>query len=388
MTVNVLATITGAGTGPFTTWSVSGITLSPDQTQRGCRYGDQIDMLRPYQTNRIPGPIYAFVENGAPGGAAWGTITAAQMKPAIWGSIIHGCRGIVYFIGDNFKLASFQTIQGTDTISIFDQAKAQHYLIQALTPVIYSPFAEATTPGGIGYVKVVGDNLGGSTVGFRVPWRPSDHSVSPNELGPYPYAGNAHAAGCPTFNFNNSFASAFEVMAKFYQGTTQTINGITLTKNRFWIFSEYRGSQDDGSLGANANTLLATFTIANTGASTVTRIYSDAINGAASSNAGTTTRVKCADTSQIINGAGDTVIISGTSGITGLNGTFTPTVIDGTHFDVPVAFSGALIFPFNASGAASGAGNIVAFHTIPVTGGTTFTDTFTRGSDIRIYGVN
>jgi hypothetical protein len=290
--------------------------------------------------------------------------------------------------------------------------KSTNYLIQALTPVLLSPFAE----GSPGYVSVTGDNSGGSTAGFRAPFRITSNAsdnrygntfnATLNEVACYPRSVNTGVTGSfpylvsnPSYNFNVSLVSAFEVMAKYYQGNPQTINGVTLTKNKFWIFAAYRGSQDDGSLGANANTLNATFTVANTGATSVDRIYADAVLGAAAATGfPTRTTIKCGDTSQMV--AGQTqVIIAGTTGVPGLNGTFTVQTSNFTAgsagvpatFDIPLTFSGTFTFQIapDAGGPATcGAGTIIAIQNILLTGNTTFTDAFTRGSDIRIYRVN
>jgi len=43
-------------------------------------------------------PVWAFVELGHPfADDSWPTITGAQVQAAVWSSLIHGARGIVYF---------------------------------------------------------------------------------------------------------------------------------------------------------------------------------------------------------------------------------------------------------------------------------------------------
>jgi hypothetical protein len=364
ITVNV-TTATGP-VGPFNNWSVFPV-LSPDQSRRGCRYGDQVDMIRPYQTKRFPAPIFAYVENGFPQGPLNSTlasgITPPEMNAAMWCAIIHGARGIVIFnvsipgsfhpTADNLSDAFFRTIQSPNTISIYDQTKATNKLIKTLTPVIHSQFA-------LGYVTVAGDNMGGGTPGFAAPYSAPFIPANFNDTGPYPHIGSA----CPNLNFNRSLASAFEVMAKYYTGTT---SNTFLTPNKYYIFADYRGSASDTNI-------VATFTIANTGSTSVTRIYSDGVIGAVAS--GRNTSITVGNSSQA--SPGDTIIIEGAP--EWLNGTYTISAVpDATHIIVPVS-GGALRTSF---------GTCYVLHNIPVAGGgRTFTDTFVSGRDIRIYRVN
>jgi hypothetical protein len=409
ITVNFTAHI-GPGTAAsnFTLY----IFASMDQLVRGSHYGDQIDMFRPYCIN--PTPLIGVVETGSPGTTAR-TITPPQLNVAVWSSIIHGARGILYFSvsfntpGGNTSVnlgnVYYQSIQTGNTISIFDRVKATDYLIQALTPVLLSKFAEGSTTHlsnvSPGYVKVTGDNVGGATVGFQAPFRVASPAVV-NQRGAYPYTGGPGVTGTfpfslnnPAYNFNASLASAFEVMAKRYEGSTQTVNGVLMRQFGFWIFCGYRGSANDGASAPNANTLTANFTIAAAAAS-VTRFYSDAVLGAAAAAgfAGTRTTITCGSTLQMA--INDTVIIAGTSGVPGLNGTFTIQSSNFTSgatntFDILLAFSGTFTFLIGSDvgGAATcGAGTIIAMHDILTVAGTTFTDTFPTGNSIGIYRVN
>ena len=139
-----------------------------------------------------------------------------------------------------------------------------------------------------------------------------------------------------------------------------------------------------------------TFTVANSGATTVSRLYSDGVIGAAASGAGGlgagNTRIKCGDTSFMSNG--DTVHIFGTKGTVtvaggSLNATFTNIAkVDATHFDIPGAFAGAL--SSSTTGVpTTGFGVVIAEHLINIGGsGTTIADTFPTGNSIGIYRVN
>lgn len=70
-------------------------------TRRGAFYGDVVQKVRKIDglDNPAPArrqPVWAFVELGSPFSDG-GTITADQMRSAVWHSIIAGARGLVYF---------------------------------------------------------------------------------------------------------------------------------------------------------------------------------------------------------------------------------------------------------------------------------------------------
>ena len=117
--------------------------------------------MRAVQVNYFPAPIAQFVETGGPftehtTGATY--ITPPELNWAVWSSLIHGARQIIYFnhsFGgpgfsfDNLAQPYYQTIQLGQTISIYDQVKATDALVEQMAPVLNSPFA-------FGYVHVNG----------------------------------------------------------------------------------------------------------------------------------------------------------------------------------------------------------------------------------------
>jgi hypothetical protein len=127
--------------------------MPQDEVKCGCRYGDQVDALRALQHGHDSAPIAQFVEDGGPytqDTAASDYITPPEMNWAVWSSIIHGARMIVYFnhsfagpapSDDNFAQGYYQTVQPGQTTSIYAQAKATDALIAKLAPVINSPTA-------------------------------------------------------------------------------------------------------------------------------------------------------------------------------------------------------------------------------------------------------
>jgi hypothetical protein len=135
-----------------------GRDATSDEMSRGSNYGFMVDWARSYQTTYSI-PIFQFVETGGPyteDTSASNYITPPELNWAVWSSVIHGARGIVYFNhtfagpGDSFdNLADpyYQTVQSGQTISIYDQVKATDALVEHLAPVLNSPTA-------LGYVTV------------------------------------------------------------------------------------------------------------------------------------------------------------------------------------------------------------------------------------------
>jgi hypothetical protein len=130
-----------------------------DEVRRAGHYGSMVDRLRPYQVGHYPAPIGQIVENGGPyfeDTTAASYIQPAELNAAVWSSIIHGARFIVYFNHsfagpghsfDNFAASYYRMVQPGQTISIYAQAKATNALVKQLAPVINSPTA-------LGYVTV------------------------------------------------------------------------------------------------------------------------------------------------------------------------------------------------------------------------------------------
>lgn len=75
-----------------------GASLSPAQCHRAANYGATVSRVR--SLLRPPGskPVWAIVELGHPFSENdWPTITPAEVRAAVWQSLIAGARGIVYF---------------------------------------------------------------------------------------------------------------------------------------------------------------------------------------------------------------------------------------------------------------------------------------------------
>ena len=196
------------------------------QGARGSNYGDMIDIERSYMTSD-PGPIFSFIEVGEPGNSPTATaadyITPPELNWAVWSSLIHGARGIIYFndtfsgpaqASNDVETTYYQTVQPGQTVSIYTQIQNTDALIQQLAPVINSPFA-------LNYVTIKDDD-------------PQD-------------------AGLPDYSFGSGIdltQGGLEVMAKDDNG-------------QFYIFADTRDSETETNIAA-------TFTIADPNATSVT----------------------------------------------------------------------------------------------------------------------
>lgn len=112
-------------------------------------YGEAVDWQRRYARMDDPHkPIWMFVENSRPWNDTTSpAITPAQMEAATWNSIVHGARGIIYFIHD------FNPDNGTAERGVWSQAyydrttgdaiiarmKVVNARLQSLASVINSP---------------------------------------------------------------------------------------------------------------------------------------------------------------------------------------------------------------------------------------------------------
>jgi hypothetical protein len=177
------------------------------QSERhGRRYGDLIDRMR--YLDALDGerqPVWAvvevghpFTENSAP------TITPAQIRSAVWHSIIAGARGITYFnhsFGGTDACRSWNIIRTcADVRAMVTSIDGQ---IRDLAPVLNGPFAD-------GYVS--------TSSGVR----------ATTKLGPdgawYVFAGSTNGGGTATFTV--AAGSSVQVL---YEGRNLSVNGNQFT---------------------------------------------------------------------------------------------------------------------------------------------------------------
>ena len=121
--------------------------MNESEVRRASNYGYQVDRVR--QLDAMDGarqPVWNFVELGWP----WGEpatnadrIQPAEVRAAVWHSIIAGARGIIYFDHNFNGPCGGSTILGqcyADTRAVASQTNAQ---IQQLAPVLNAPFDDA-----------------------------------------------------------------------------------------------------------------------------------------------------------------------------------------------------------------------------------------------------
>ena len=120
-------------------------TSTADQMARGSNYGDMVDTMRSWMTAYpAPSAPYIETEDGLVTGGR--EITPPELNWAVWSTIVHGARMIVYF-GTTSNYGSVPTFGFSQnrlpnqSISMFGQASITNNLVQSLAPVINSPFA-------------------------------------------------------------------------------------------------------------------------------------------------------------------------------------------------------------------------------------------------------
>jgi hypothetical protein len=123
----------------------AGRPLTPPQTLRAANYGYTIERMRALDTTGKP--IWSFVEVGWPftktaleGGRS---IQPAEVRAAVWHSIIAGARGIIYF---NHSFGgphlSQHCLREPAYAAVRATVKSTNELITQLAPVLNAPFAD------------------------------------------------------------------------------------------------------------------------------------------------------------------------------------------------------------------------------------------------------
>jgi hypothetical protein len=129
-------------------------TAGQSLRQRECRlasnYGRTVAKLR--ELTQPPGsrPVWAFVEVGHPFTEDhWPSIEPAEVSAAVWSSLIHGARGVVYFNHSFGGPAPTQhALREPAYADVRREVARTNARIQRLAPVLNSPFVNgfATTP--------------------------------------------------------------------------------------------------------------------------------------------------------------------------------------------------------------------------------------------------
>lgn len=118
-------------------------SLSQEECRRAANYGWTVDRLRNLQKPGQRIPVWGFVEDGHPSKEDQLAITGPQLRAAVWSSIIHGARGIIYF-NHNFggDCISYHVLRDSCGDSIRPTVSSVNHQIQALAPVLNSPFLD------------------------------------------------------------------------------------------------------------------------------------------------------------------------------------------------------------------------------------------------------
>lgn len=121
---------------------------TPAQCARGSHYGSMLDSFRKQFTGQV-NPIGCWIEAAAPyTETTSAAITAAQLKWAVWSTLVHGARGIFYFVhnfrtGDTWGSPPFDSHFGAPGVTgtgIYAAMKEVNTRAQALAEVINAPF--------------------------------------------------------------------------------------------------------------------------------------------------------------------------------------------------------------------------------------------------------
>lgn len=151
---------TTGGWGPGT-----GVALTDAQCRLAANYGWTIDKVRSLTGGDKP--VWGFVEDGHPfteDDSA--TITGPQLRAAVWSSIIHGARGIIYFNHDfGGSCISQHVLRDSCGTAIRPTVTAVDAQIAQLAPVLNSPFLDGLVSAS-GTVDTMAKVYGGSTYIF------------------------------------------------------------------------------------------------------------------------------------------------------------------------------------------------------------------------------
>jgi hypothetical protein len=132
--------------------------------KRGYSYGTDMEQLRRWDA--VDGqrkPMFSFVELGPPGYGETFAPQPAEVRSAVWHSIIAGARGVAYFdhnfgTSTNPPTCHGSTIRGECYPAIRAAAKATNEQIRSLAPVLNSPTVTS------------GHSLSGATARRLVKW--------------------------------------------------------------------------------------------------------------------------------------------------------------------------------------------------------------------------
>jgi hypothetical protein len=125
----------------------SDVRLDPDDCHLAANYGRTVDRVRALVEPAGSRPVWAFVELGHPFTEDdWPTITPAQVRAAVWSSLIHGARGIVYFnhsFGGDCE--SQHVLREPCYAAVRTAVTRLNRQLARLAPMLNAPFADGVT---------------------------------------------------------------------------------------------------------------------------------------------------------------------------------------------------------------------------------------------------
>ena len=155
----------------------NGGTATAAQMARGSNYGDMVDIMRGWlQSPAQDAPIAPYIEteDGLLTGPGVREITPPELNWAVWSTILHGARMVIYFgttsnYGSESTFGFSQSTLPGQSVSMYTQGQDTNKLVENLAPIINSPFAlnyGSVTPAGYTFPS---ENLGwNSTSGIDV----------------------------------------------------------------------------------------------------------------------------------------------------------------------------------------------------------------------------
>lgn len=129
---------------------IGGRPLPEAECRLAANYGWTVDRLRSLISPVGSRPVWAFVEVGHPFSEdSAPTITSSEIRAAVWSSVIHGARGVIYF-NHNFggDCQSQHVLRDECDPQVRPGVTALNRQIASLAPVLNSPFLDGVTSTG------------------------------------------------------------------------------------------------------------------------------------------------------------------------------------------------------------------------------------------------
>ncbi|WP_396020071.1 hypothetical protein [Arthrobacter sp. ISL-85] len=118
-------------------------SLTESECRLPANYGWTVDRVRSLVSPEGSKPVWSFVEVGQPFDASTEAVTGPQIRAAVWNSIIHGARGIVYFnhsFGGGCR--SFHVLREGCAQQTRAEVTALNRQLAELAPVLNAPFLD------------------------------------------------------------------------------------------------------------------------------------------------------------------------------------------------------------------------------------------------------